>query len=293
MIKSNTEKRIWMLGSLMLLALLPILFIIGFALGIYYEGSMSLTQDNLSSWVTAIATVTIAVLTIILAKETWSLRQIQLNQIEQIRKDAIRPSVNFILKSNPASIRFIDVHIINNGNGSAHNIKFKFSGYNNKDIEIYKFLESEFMKLNIFKNGILSLSKGEKRNSHVFDFNTLNSKFGDKTFETIFTVEIKYEDIEGQEFTAKSNFDFSEYIGINELGKEPINDIASTLKNLNKNIEKLASATSSNRIEINTYNAEDREKRAKEMEEYIKSFQEKQKEANEQLDDGRGDRSQS
>ena len=131
------EKALWVIGSIFVLLLAPIIFILGLITGVNIDHSITLTHDNLSSWVTAFATVVIAVLTIVLAKETWSLRNIQLTQIEQIRKDAIKPNVDFYLKSSPAAFNFIDVHIVNNGAGSAQNVTFGFENLNTKETKYF------------------------------------------------------------------------------------------------------------------------------------------------------------
>lgn len=52
----------------------PLIFIAGLIFGTELNTAIVLTSDSLSSWVGAIATVSIAVLTFILAKETWHLR---------------------------------------------------------------------------------------------------------------------------------------------------------------------------------------------------------------------------
>ncbi|MEH8148330.1 hypothetical protein [Aeromonas veronii] len=56
----------------------PLLFILGLVVGNHLQGNASLTADSISSWLSAIATVAIAILTFILAKETWYLREAQI-----------------------------------------------------------------------------------------------------------------------------------------------------------------------------------------------------------------------
>ena len=273
--KKDQERTTWIIGSLLTLMLLPVIFIIGFALGAFYQGSMSLSQDTLSSWVSAIATISITVLTFVLARETWKLRKIQLTQIEGIRKDAIRPSVDFILKFDTSSLNLMLVDIVNNGSGSAHDIAFNFSGYNDNK-EVYNYVETEFMKLNIIKNGILSLGTNEKRSSHVINFHELHSKYSKDSFETKINIAIYYKDIEGKLYNSKANIDFSEYVGIHRIGNPPIHDIASSLKKMESDIKKISNATSFKRLEINTYNSRDREIEKKKQDEYYEQWEKKQ-----------------
>ena len=262
--KVKNENKLWILGSLFSIILLPTIFIAGIALGAFYQGSMSLSQDNLSSWVTALATVSIAVLTLVLAKETWNLRNIQLNQIEQIRKDAIRPAVDFIIKTNPASMMLMDVCISNTGSGTAHNIKFSIEGYNPVKIEIYESVEKNLLKLNILKNGILSLGVNEKRTSFVFDFNELTRDYENTDlFQTTFTINISYNDIEGENFSSVAKLDFSEFLGISEIGEEPLNAMASSMKKIEGELKNLSKGMSFKRFEVNSYDSADRKKENK------------------------------
>ena len=264
MSKVKNESKLWVLGSLFSIILLPTIFIAGLALGAFYQGSMSLTQDNLSSWVTALATVSIVVLTLVLAKETWSLRNIQLDQIEQIRKDAIRPAVDFMIKTNPVSMMLMDVCISNTGTGTAHNIKFSIEGYNPVKAEIYDSIEKELLKLNILKNGILSLGVNEKRTSFVFDFNELTRDYENTDlFQTTFTVNISYDDIEGENFSSVAKLDFSEFLGISEIGEEPLIAMASSMKKIEGEIQKISKGISFKRFEVNSYNSDDRKEESK------------------------------
>lgn len=262
--KVKHESKLWVLGSLFSIILLPTIFIAGLALGAFYQGSMSLSQDNLSSWVTALATVSIAVLTLVLAKETWNLRNIQLDQIEQIRKDTIRPAVDFIVKTNPTSMMYMDVCISNTGTGTAHNIKFLIEGHNPVKNEIYDTIEKELLKLNILKNGILSLGVNEKRTSFVFDFNELTRNYENTDlFQTTFVVNISYEDIEGEIFSSVAKLDFSEFLGISEIGKEPLMAMASSIKKIEREIQKITKGISFKRFEVNSYNSDDRKEESK------------------------------
>jgi len=257
--KIHDEKALWVIGSIIVLMLLPIIFIIGLIVGINVDSSSSLTQDNLSSWVAAFATVVIAVLTIVLAKETWSLRNIQLSQIEHIRKDSIKPNIDIYLKSSPAAFSFIDVHIINNGTGSAQNVTFSFENKNTKDTEIFEYVVSLFTKLNILNNGISSLGVNEKRSGFVLNFIELNQKYKDVIFETNIVVNIGYEDIEGDKYISKTTMNFSEFLGITELGGgDPLYKIASNIEKLQKDFNGFSKGNSTTKIKVDTYTAKDR-----------------------------------
>lgn len=248
----------WIVGSLAVILMLPVVFIIGLVVGINIESAITLSQDNLSSWISAFATVTIAVLTIVLAKETWGLRLIQLSQIEQIRKDSIKPSVGLYLKSSPAGFNFIDVHITNNGSGPAQNIKFTFRNASDDAKDVYEHLLSELNKLVILEKGISTLSSGEHRSSYLFSFIDLHQKFGEKALECVTEVEVSFEDIEGSKYNSKSFFNFTEYKGVSELGGgDPLNKISSHLEKMQKDIGHFASGFK--KIKTDVYTSEDRQ----------------------------------
>ena len=264
--KIRDEKALWIIGSIIVLMLLPIVFIAGLIIGINVDGSITLTQDNLSSWVAAFATVVIAVLTVVLAKETWSLRNIQLNQIEHIRKDGIKPNIDLYLKSSPAAFSFMDVHIVNNGSGSAQNVTITFENKNTEETAVFEHVVSLFKKLNILKNGISSLGVNEKRSGLVLNFIELNTTHKDIIFDTNIVVNIVYEDIEGDKYSSKVTMNFSEFLGITELGGgDPLYKISSSFEKLQKDFNSFSKGNSSSKIKVETYTSKDRKKSKEEM----------------------------
>ena len=249
----------WFVSSIMIILILAIFFIIGLAVGINSQGLLEFASDTLSAWVAALATVCIAILTIFLAKETWTLRRIQLSQIEQIRKDSIKPSVSLFLKSSPESLNLVDVHIINNGAGTAQNIKFKFINKSNDAQDVYDDFNQRYGELVMLSNGISSLGVGEERTSYLFSFLELNQKFGDRGFEYISEIDIEFQDIEGTTYTSKSHFNLSEYKGVSEIGDgEPLHNISSTLKKIQKDIGHLTNGRK--KLKSDIYTSVDREK---------------------------------
>lgn len=265
----------WIIGgSITALLLLPTVFIAGLIAGVHIKESISLTMDSLSSWVSAIATVAIAILTIVLAKETWALRFIQLTQMEQIRKDSLKPSIGLYLKANPAAgFNFVDIHIANNGVGVAQNIKFIFKNINDDTQDVYECLLEQLNKLIILEKGINSLSPGEGRTSYVFSFIDLHQMFGERTMECVVEVIIEFEDIEGKKYSSKSFFNFAEYKGMSQLGdSEPLHRISKHLEKIQTDIGHLTSGYK--RIKADVYSSKDRqEEREKQRREFFKEQQ--------------------
>lgn len=249
----------WGIGLTMIVLVVAIFFIMGLAVGVSSQGLEASGNDTLSAWVSALATLCIALLTIFLAKETWELRRVQLSQIEQIRKDSIKPSVNLYLKSSPVSVNLIDLYIINSGVGTAQNIKFKFMNKSKDAQDVYDYLQEKFSKLVILSNGISSLGAGEKRTSYLFSFLDIGSKYGDKLFEYFAEVDIEFQDIEGKTYTSKSHFKFMEYKGISEFGGgDPLHKISSTLEKIQKDVDNFSKGYKKLRTDI--YTSDDRKK---------------------------------
>ena len=266
--QSDEEKGRWIILSITMLLFVPLVFVIGLIFGLNIQGTVSFSQDTLSAWVTAFATVSIAVLTIVLAKETWALRIIQLNHIDQIRKDAIKPSVDLYLKNSPASFNFFDVHISNSGPGAAQNIHFTFNNGNTDAKNVYEFLLERFHKLAILRSGISSLGSGEKRSSYLFSFIELQQKFLEKSFDCVINIDIAFEDIEGTKYKSKACLNFSEYKGISELGGgDPLYKLSSSLGKIEVTLAGLAKGYAGHKMKVDVYDSTDRENERKALEE--------------------------
>jgi hypothetical protein len=247
----------WSIGLLMVLVLLAAFALIGYFFGTRESGTDIVTQELLPVWVAALATVSIALLTIFLAKETWELRQIQLLQIDKIRKDSLKPSVNFVIKSSLASYQFMDVIIRNSGAGPALDIKFDFRSNENSDDEVFEFLQNEFKKLSMLEHGISSLLPNEFRTSYLFSFLNLGDRFKDKWFKCDINVDVYFQDIEGTEYHSVSTIYLSEYRGITELGGgDPVQKISSALEKIEKHIGHLT--TGFGKLKTDIYTSDDR-----------------------------------
>ncbi|WP_373823823.1 hypothetical protein, partial [Neisseria dentiae] len=96
-------KSIQPLFIIILSVIAPSLFLAGVVFGHYFSESQVLIADSISSWVSAVATVAIAILTFILAKETWHLREAQISQLEELKRENFRPNIGFQLEPNPVS----------------------------------------------------------------------------------------------------------------------------------------------------------------------------------------------
>ncbi|MEA3360199.1 MAG: hypothetical protein U9R17_12455 [Thermodesulfobacteriota bacterium] len=109
----------------------------------------------------AYATIAIAILTTILAIETVRLRLVQAKQIKRLNDEGIKPKVELFLESNKYAINFIEIHIVNNGNGTANNIKFSFESDINEAFETSKHIISKIEKIFLFKAGLKYLGASD------------------------------------------------------------------------------------------------------------------------------------
>jgi len=274
--RSMNKFSFWVFGLIMLALLLAIFFIMGLSVGAGSRGEMNLGEDALSSWVAALATVAIAVLTMFLAKETWSLRQVQIKQMEQIRKDSIKPNINLFLRSDSDSLNMMEAHVENSGTGPAHDVKFTFRKNSEVSDDVFAHVNEQFKKLVIFNTGITTLGSGEKRHSFVFNFLDLTQEFKARIFEYNAIVDISYLDREGQECQSNAIFNFSEYLGIsNRVGKNPLKEISKSLDTMSKDLGHMT--TGFKKLQVDIYNNEDRNSERMERERQALTAEDMQK----------------
>jgi hypothetical protein len=249
----------------------PLIFILGVAVGSQVQVANILTADSLSSWVAALATMAIAILTFVLAKETWYLREAQIEQVDELKRENIRPNVSVTLKSSESELSFMDARIHNQGKGIARNIKFTFIDRDEREIKHSENeVVDEFLKLHIFSDGMHSLGIGQKIESFLFSFFEIKNKIKEPdVFSIYFKIKVSYEDVEGTAYYNELTIDFKEFQGISRTGGgNPIHNIAKDMKKLREQFEKLT--RSSQRLNINTYSSEDREQEHSEYEKKYK-----------------------
>ena len=241
-------------------------FVIGIAIGSQLLAPDELSQDTLSSWVTAAATAAIALLTFILAVETWNLRKIQNRQIIDIRRENIRPNVVISLVNSPISFNLMNIKIDNNGKGIAKNLTFEFCGIDDTPAsEESMVVIEELLKLHVIKNGLHSLGISQNITSYVFSMFDLKSKLTNELlFSPFFKIKISYSDVEGFGYTNEFVFDFKEFKGITSLGGgEPMHRLANDIEKIRKKIEGIVD---SDRVRVDSYTQKDRQDRDAQIE---------------------------
>lgn len=243
------------LPSFILLGLVvtPLIFILGIVVGSEIQMSSVLSADSLSSWISAIATVAISILTFILARETWHLRLAQIEQVNEIRKESIRPNICIEIIPSKEGINFMSVKVSNKGKGIAKNITFGFVDSANKTEVIDNDVIKQFTKLTAFRNGLNTLGLEQEFSSYLLNFRD----YGEDIYNISFCLVVSFQDVQGNEYNNEYVFDFSEYQGMSTIGTDPMYKIAREVEK----IQKFYTSLSSNkRLNINTFDSDDRVK---------------------------------
>lgn len=168
-----------------------------------------------SAIVSASATVAIAVLTLVLAIETWRMRNQQYSQIQQEKVNSVRPLVVVEL----AEGRVINDRMIvikNLGRGIAFDVSFEISGEGGcspVEEKIIKYISGH----GFVKKGMRNLGIDQVVESHAF----LSSQLGERFFEACINIHVVFKDIYGSQYENRFSFDMSEYENINRLGGKP------------------------------------------------------------------------
>ncbi|MDB5759744.1 MAG: hypothetical protein JWM30_3033 [Burkholderia sp.] len=245
------------------------MLILGLFLGSKIPGAVTLTQDSLSSWVSAIATAAIGVLTFILATETWRLRAAQTEQLAELKRENIRPNIGIHLTNSPAGIHFMNVKIANSGKGIAKKIRFKFLNRQNKPVtEESDPIVKVFHKLAMFRLGIESLGINQELSSFIFSFLDLEQELGSDIFSHFVNIKITFEDTEGNEYQNSFVVDFVQYKGISKLGEDSLNQIAKEIKSIREQLSKVID-NSSRRLSVNVFDAGTRAEEKREALQWI------------------------
>jgi len=249
---------------------LPLMLLVGLAIRTQRNPSISLSPDSASSWVSAMATLAIAVLTFILAKETWYLRLAQVSQLAELKKENIRPNVNVQLDPSKVGLNFIDAKVSNLGRGIARKVRIELvdeKGARVKD-GIDPVVE-KFRKLAIFRQGIEAMGIGQTISSFVFSFFDLGSELKGEIFKPMLRFAVSFEDVEGNAYQNEFVVDFAQFEGISELGGgDPLHLISKELKQIRECLTKVSQ--SDRRIGVNTFSSEDRAKEREQVEEVLK-----------------------
>ena len=144
-------------------------------------------------------------MTFILAKETWYLREAQIRQLEELKRENIRPSIGIQLDSSPVGIHFIDARITNSGKGIAKKVRFAFKDRSGAALAPGNDpVSDKFLKLSMFSKGIETIGIGQTLSSFVFSFLDLGKELDGKIFEPYLSIVVDFEDVDGNKYQNSS-----------------------------------------------------------------------------------------
>ncbi len=247
----------------------PLLFILGIVVGNQLQGGGSLSADSLSSWLSAIATVAIAVLTFILAKETWYLREAQTQQLAELKRENIRPNIGVQLETSQVGVNFINAKISNLGKGIARKVSFTFfDRYGNQIAANQDVVVDKFLKLGSFRLGVESMGIGQVISSFVFSFLDIGKDLKGEIFKHYLNIDIKFEDTEGNKYSNTFVIDFVQFEGISELGGDPLHKLASEIQKIRESLGSVA-RNANGRIGVDVYSSPDRQAEVEKIQKLI------------------------
>ncbi|MBI2101854.1 hypothetical protein HYT53_04565 [Candidatus Woesearchaeota archaeon] len=172
---------------------------------------------------------------------TWRL----VDETRQMRESQRVPNISIIIQPREEWINFIDMVIRNIGTGPAYDIKFEIS----KNLELKKgHLLSD---KNFIKNGIKYLAPNQK----LQFFLTSLAENPQEKFKSSFDIKVDYKDKDDNDYKEKFTIDFSELIGLQQLGDPPLHTIAKGIDSIKHDISLLTSGI--HRIKAIVYTKKD------------------------------------
>jgi len=192
------------------------------------------------SAVVATATMAYAILTWRLVSETRKMREAQ-----------TEPRISVTVQPREEWINFVDMVIQNIGLGPAYNVKFTV----NPDFEYSK---GEFLsELGFIAKGLEYLAPNQK----LQFFLTSMVENSEKKMKTRFEIRVAYQNSLGKTYDDRYPIDFSQFVGLSQLGEPPLYKIAKNIEDMRKDIHHLS--TGFHRMKVITYTKEDVEEEIK------------------------------
>ena len=196
------------------------------------------------SAVVAFATVVYAILTWRLVSETRKMREAQ-----------TEPKISATIQPREEWINFIDMVIQNIGLGPAYNIKFDVK----PDFEYVK--GSFLSELGFMKNGLRYLAPNQKLQ---FFLTSMTENFEEKTKKP-FEIKVTYRNSMGKKYEDVYVIDFSQLIGLRQLGEPSLYKIAKNIEKIQRDLHDL----STHIMKVIRYTKEDVEEEMKQLLERI------------------------
>ena len=191
----------------------------------------------------------VAFATVVYAILTWKL----VSETRKMREAQTEPKVSVTIQPREEWINLIDMVIQNIGLGPAYNIKFEI----NPDFE---YMKGKFLsELGFMKNGLKYLAPNQKLQ---FFLTSMIENFEEKTKKP-FEIRVTYQNSIGKTYKDVYMIDFSQLIGLSQLGEPPLYKIAKNVEEIKENIHYFS--TGFHKIKVIRYTKEDIEKETKQL----------------------------
>ena len=216
-------------------------------------GLVEFLNENSGAFAVIFSAV-VAIATIVYAILTWKL----VSETRKMREAQTELKVSVTIQPREEWINLIDMVIQNIGLGPAYNIKFEI----NPDFE---YMKGKFLsELGFMKNGLKYLAPNQKLQ---FFLTSMIENFEEKTKKP-FEIRVTYQNSIGKTYKDVYMIDFSQLIGLSQLGEPPLYKIAKNVEEIKKDIHHLS--TGFHKIKVIMYTKEDVEEERKQLLERFK-----------------------
>ena len=204
-------------------------------------------------------TIAVGISTIVYAYLTAKL----VSETKRMRKSQTDPELSISLIQHESSIIFIELLVENIGLGPAYNVDFEV-------IKDFKLPKRNLSEVGFIKNGIRFFPPKQPMKLWVASFRE------DEDLEKkSIIINVIYENSISEKFSREFELNFSQFADFLQLGTPPLHKIARQLENMERDIHNIS--TGFNKLKVETYNSDDREKEREKLEQHFKEFKERQK----------------
>jgi len=208
--------------------------------------------------VVAASTVVYAWLTARLVSETKRLREAE-----------TEPHIEVSYRPRDEWISLIDIVVKNIGGGPAYDLTFTWSA--NTTNKGSSDLIDSLGNIKGLSTGIAVLGPGQE----FFSFWTSMTEHFEEKLQTQVTIRSRYRSASGQTKERQHAIDLSELKGVRRIGEPPLLKIAKNIEKLQGDLHKVA--TGFQKLKVDVFTSEDRERQRKEREEELEQLRSTQK----------------
>ena len=188
--------------------------------------------------ITVIFSGVVTAATVVYAILTWKL----VSETQKMRKVQTEPKISVIIQSREEWIGWLDM-IIQNTGGPAYDIKFEIE----PDYE--KFDGKLLSEYGFIKNGLNYIGPNQKLQ---FFFTSITEEM-----KHSFEIKVSYQNSVGNIYEDIYIIDFSQFDGLNQLGKPPLYEISNTLYKIQQDIHQISAGF--NKMKVIMYTKKDME----------------------------------